>query len=144
MNKEKPRVGIGIIIENKDGTVLIGKRAGSHAPKHSIPGGNLKLGETFEHAAIREVKEETDLDIKNPKVIAVTNNLETYREEAIHSISVVLYTKIYDGKPKVMEPEKCEAWGWYDPNDLPEPHFDASRLSIACYINQELYIGISQ
>lgn len=55
-------------------------------------------------------KEGTSLGIKTPKVIAVTNNLETYREEAVHFISVILHTQLYGGKPKVMEPGKCEAW----------------------------------
>ena len=79
-----PRVGVGVIIVNKCNKILFGKRIGSHANKYSIPGGNLKIGETFEEAAIREVKEETDLDIKNPQVIAVANNLETYKKEDIH------------------------------------------------------------
>lgn len=89
-------------------------------------------------------KEGTSLGIKTPKVIAVTNNLETYREEAVHFISVILHTQLYGGKPKVMEPGKCEAWGWHEPNYLPQPHFDASRLGIACYINQKPYSGVSQ
>ena len=73
--------------------VLIGKRIGHHAQKYSIPGGHLELGETFEETAIRELKEETNLDTKNPKVIAITNNLETYREEGLHYVSVMLLVK---------------------------------------------------
>ena len=42
---------------------MVGKRKGSHAQKYSIPGGSLGLGETFEKGAIREIKEETNLDI---------------------------------------------------------------------------------
>lgn len=103
----KPRVDIGIIIENADGNILVGKRKGNHAPFYSIPGGNLENGETFEKAAIREVKEETNLTVKNPHVIAVTNNLDTYKNEGVHYISIVLHSKQYSGKPTLMEPEKC-------------------------------------
>ena len=63
METNHPRVGLGIIIVNKEGNILIGKRKGSHAQKYSIPGGHLDLGETFEQGAIREIKEETNLDI---------------------------------------------------------------------------------
>jgi 8-oxo-dGTP diphosphatase len=84
--KNKPRVGLGIIIINNDGKVLIGKRKNSHAPFYSIPGGHLELGETFEDGATREIKEETDLNIQNPEVVSVTNNLETYRNEGLHYI----------------------------------------------------------
>lgn len=56
-----PRVGLGIIIVNKEGKILIGKRIGGHAPRYSILVGKLELGETFEQGAIREIKEEGHL-----------------------------------------------------------------------------------
>jgi len=141
-NIERPKVGLGVIIINKAGMVLIGKRKGSHAQKYSIPGGHLELGETFEYGAIREIKEETDLDIIDPQVIAVTNSLETYREEGKHFVSVILLAKKYSGEPKIMEPEKCEKWIWVDPHKLPEPHFDASRSGIECYLKGVFYEGV--
>lgn len=53
----RPHVGIGVLLVNPDGHVLIGKRKGPHAPYWSILGGYLEVGETFEEAAIRESKE---------------------------------------------------------------------------------------
>lgn len=137
-----PRVGLGIIIVNQEGKILVGKRKNSLAPNYSIPGGHLELGETFEAGAIREIKEETDLDISAPKVIAVTNNLETFRGEGKHYVSVVLLATQYSGNLKNMEPEKCEGFMWVDPGELPEPHFDASRLAVRCYLNGSVYEGI--
>ena len=58
---ERPKVGIGVIIENNENKILIGKRKGSHSPYFSIPGGHLEIGETFEAAAKKEVLEETGL-----------------------------------------------------------------------------------
>ena len=73
---EKPRVGIGVLIINSEGKILIGKRKGVHEEnEYSIPGGKLGLGETFEETAIREIKEETNLNIKNPAVYCVANNV---------------------------------------------------------------------
>jgi 8-oxo-dGTP diphosphatase len=138
--KNRPRVGLGIIIENKEGRILIGKRKGSHAPFYSIPGGALEFGEDFQAGAIREIKEETDLDIKNPEVICVTNNLETFRHEGSHYISIIFLAKDFSGEPKLMEPEKCEGWLWVDPKNLPMPHFDASRMGIQCYLENKFYI----
>lgn len=136
---DKPRVGLGIIIVNQDGKILVGKRKGNHAPYYSIPGGKLDIGESFEEAAIREVKEETDLDVSSPAVVAVTNNLETYRKEGVHYISVILYTDKFSGEPKITEPEKCEEWVWVDPHNLPEPHFDASKNGVECYLKRKFY-----
>ncbi|MFA5937226.1 MAG: NUDIX hydrolase [Candidatus Paceibacterota bacterium] len=141
-NFDYPQVGLGIIVVNNEGKVLIGKRKGSHAQKYSIPGGHLDLGETFEEGAVREIKEETDLDIFEPKVISITNNLETYKEEGKHYISIILLVTKFSGELKNMEPEKCASWEWVDPYKLPEPHFDASRFGIACYLKKSVYEGV--
>jgi len=142
-NYSRPTVGLGIIIVNEEGNILVGKRKGSLAPKYSIPGGNLEIGESFEGGAIREVKEETNLDITEIKVIAVTNNLETYKEEGKHHISIVLLATKYSGELKNTEPQKIESWNWVDPKKLPEPHFDASHLGVQCYLKDSFYEGLS-
>ncbi|SDJ54368.1 ADP-ribose pyrophosphatase YjhB, NUDIX family [Ferrimonas sediminum] len=139
-----PKVGIGVIIHRDDGKILVGKRKGSHAPYYSIPGGHLELGETFEQTAIREVKEETGLTISNPQVIAITNNLRTYREEGQHFVSVVLVAPHGGDTPVNCEPDKCEGWQWVDPTRLPQPHFDASEQSIACYLSGNHYLSQSE
>ncbi len=131
-------VGVGILVLNREGKVLIGKRKG-FVPKYSIPGGGLGCGETFEEGAMREALEETGLVIKNPKVIGITNNLETYKETGKHYVSVVMLVTEFEGEPCVTEPEKCESWDWCDPKNLPMPHFDASRMAIDRYLSQEFY-----
>ena len=135
----QPKVGIGVILVNNDGKVLVGKRKNSHAPYYLIPGGHLECSETFEDCAIREVKEETNIDIVDPKVIAVTNNLETYQQEGKHYISIILLVENVNDAPKLVEPEKCESWLWVDPHNLPTPHFDASKQGIECYLQKIMY-----
>jgi len=132
------KVGLGVIIE-KDGQILIGKRVGQHAPYYSIPGGTLEPGETFEQGAVREIKEETNLDIVNPEVIAVTNNLETFKKESVHYISIILVVKSFEGDTQIMEPDKITEWQWVDPKKLPQPHFDGSRQGVECYLDNKFY-----
>lgn len=141
MNSQHPRVGLGIIIENDKSQILVIKRKGSHAPYWSIPGGKLKLGETFEAGAAREVKEELDIDLGDPEVIAVTNNLKTYEAEGVHFISIILLAKTFKGEPKIMEPDKLTEIIWVDPHDLPRPHFDASELGVLCYLQKVPYVS---
>lgn len=141
MGNQNPRVGLGIIIENNKGQILVMKREGSHAPFWSIPGGKLELGETFEEGATRELKEELDIDIDDPKVIAVTNNLKTYEAEGAHFISIIFSVKTFRGEPKIMEPDKCAEVRWVDPHKLPQPHFDASELGVRCYIEGVPYVS---
>jgi 8-oxo-dGTP diphosphatase len=135
----RPRVGIGVIVERDDGQILIGRRSGSHAPKYSIPGGSLEAGETFEAAARRELKEECGIDIIEPEVVAITNNLQTYREDGVHFISVILRAHDFVGTPRIMEPDKSIELGWYDPHNLPQPHFDASANGVWCYLSSKFY-----
>ena len=137
---QRPMVGIGVIIQNSDNQILIGKRKGSHAPFFSIPGGHLELGESFEEAAIKEVFEETGLIIKNPKVFCVTNNLRTYRNEGKHYVSICLFANDYSGRLTAMEKDKCESWDWFSLDEIPQPHFDASEFTIECFIKNQFYI----
>ena len=136
---KRPGVGVGVIIQNSKGEILIGKRKGSHSPYYSIPGGHLENGETFEEAAIKEVFEETNLKIKNPAFVCVTNNLKTYKEVNKHYVSINMYTNEFEGHCKVMEPEKCEEWIWCDINEIPNPQFDASEFAIECFKENKSY-----
>ncbi len=54
--------GAAAIIVNKKGQILLQSRADNN--KWGLPGGCQELGERFEETIIREVKEETNLDIK--------------------------------------------------------------------------------
>jgi 8-oxo-dGTP diphosphatase len=59
----------GIVI--KDNSVLLSKQFGA---RFDLPGGGLDLGETPEAGVIREVKEETGIEITNPKFIGVESS----------------------------------------------------------------------
>lgn len=54
--------GAAAIIVNKDGQILLQRRA--DRDKWGLPGGCQDLGERFQDTVIREVKEETNLDVK--------------------------------------------------------------------------------
>lgn len=137
---DRPKVGVGVIIQNSKKEILIGKRKGTHSPYFSIPGGHLENGETFEEAAKKEIFEETGLRIHNPRVICVTNNMKTFKNEGKHYISVNLYTNEFEGKLEVKEKDKCESWEWYSPTEIPRPHFDASEFAIECFLQDKFYI----
>jgi len=137
---KRPNVGIGIIIQNEDGKILVGKRKGSHSPFYSIPGGHLEMGETFEEGIKKEVLEETGLIIKNPVVTSITNNLRTFKGTGIHHVSVNMFVDNFEGTPIVMEPNKCEGWIWVKPDALPQPHFDASEFAVECFLKKQFYI----
>lgn len=45
-----------------------------HFGKHNLPGGSIDLGETPEAAVIREVKEETGIDVANPRLLGMESD----------------------------------------------------------------------
>lgn len=132
-------VGVGVIIQNKEGKILVGKRKSALAPYYSISGGRLEEGETFEKCAIREILEETGMELKAIKVIGITNNLDTYIKFNMHTVSIVLFSDKFVGSPKNLEPEKCEMWIWADPKKLPEPHTDFSMMSVNNWLKDRFY-----
>ncbi|MDE1824497.1 MAG: NUDIX domain-containing protein [Candidatus Micrarchaeota archaeon] len=118
---EKPFIGVaGIII--KGGKVLLGKRKGNHGGGTWAPsGGKLEFNEEFEDAVKREVFEETGLKADVVRFAAVTNNI--FRKEKKHSITLFFICRIRSGKPRVMEPGKCDGFGWFEWGKLPRPLF---------------------
>lgn len=122
MNKKRPTVGVGVIII-KDNLVLIGKRKNVKLGKGTwgFPGGHLEYGETFESAAIREVKEETGIAIKNVQFASTTN--DHYLKEKKHYITVYMKAEYKSGEPKGIEKDKCEKWEWFSWRNLPTPLF---------------------
>jgi ADP-ribose pyrophosphatase YjhB (NUDIX family) len=68
---DKPIVGIGgVVIE--DGKALLIKRANEPLMgQWSIPGGTLELGETLTEGTVRELKEETGLEVRVLDMIEV-------------------------------------------------------------------------
>lgn len=64
MAKLRPKVGSAVLVE-KDGKYLLGKRNKENLKGYwIIPGGGVSWGETIKEAAVREIKEETGLDIE--------------------------------------------------------------------------------
>jgi len=92
-----PTVDIIIEIESK-GIVLIKRKNPPHG--WAIPGGFVDYGESLEEAALREAKEETNLDIE------LKRQFHTYsdpnRDPRYHTISTVYITK-GKGIPKAQD-----------------------------------------
>ena len=72
----QPLVGVGGIVVREGRILLVKRRNELGRGKWSIPGGLVELGETLEQAVIREVKEETSLDVESPQYIDVVDNID--------------------------------------------------------------------
>ena len=122
----------------KDGKVLLGRRRGSHGRgEYASPGGHLEYGESFEDCARREVREETGLEIDNVRFQFVSNVLK-YRPK--HYVHIGLAADWLAGEPTNNEPDKCEGWAWYGPDELPERLFETTHQAFQSDANGTVFM----
>ncbi|MBU2548457.1 MAG: NUDIX hydrolase [Proteobacteria bacterium] len=116
----------GLVV--RQGRVLLMKRA--RPPEKGswcLPGGFVDRGETLEGAAVREVGEETGLDVETTGLYG----LYSYPD---YPIVVAIYrTRIMGGELAVNE-ESLEA-GWFGPDRLPWDHmaFPSTREALKAW-----------
>ena len=103
-----------------------------HEPDtRSFPWWKQEYNETVIQAAIREVKEETNLDIHNPKVISALDDIATDR----HFVTIWLLCEEFSGELKCMEPTKEDEWKWFDLDTLPKNLYSPTKHLVDYYIN---------
>lgn len=111
---QTPLLTVDIIIECNDGIVLIERKNPPHG--WALPGGFVDVGETIEHAAVREAREETSLDV------SLIEQMHTYsdpgRDPRHHTVSTV-FIAAAQGVPEGADDAKIAAVHTLD--RLPSP-----------------------
>ena len=69
-----PEATVGAVILNSEAKVLICK-SNKWNHKYVIPGGHIEAGESMEEALIREVKEETGLDVFEIELLGINESI---------------------------------------------------------------------
>lgn len=116
-----PRIGVGAVILNDRGEVLLAWR--NRQPEQhtwSIPGGKVDPYESLETAVIREIKEEVNLDIAIDSLLCTAETIQPQQQE--HWISVLYSTKVIGGHARNLEEGGAIGEiGWFPLHDLPSP-----------------------
>jgi 8-oxo-dGTP diphosphatase len=129
----RPLVGVSILVKKGDRILLV-KRQNVHASgTWGAPGGHLEYGESFEHRAVEEVKEETGIEISEVKFRVVTNDV--FEAEQKHYVTIWMEAKYVSGEPGVKAPYEESEVGWFTWDGLPEPLF----LPLAHLLTDETY-----
>ena len=132
----EPKIGVGAIIFNSAGYVLLIKR--DKAPRFglwSIPGGKQEAGESLKNACKREVFEETGLNIDVKNIIAVVER----RVEAFHYVVIDFFATIADDahETPIAQSDVSEA-KWISVNNLAQFELVEGLEEIILRINRNL------
>ncbi len=97
VEKKYPKLAVDVLIaDEKKGILLIKRRTDPFKGKYGLPGGMVEYGETVEKAAVREVKEETGLDVELEGLLGVYSDAD--RDPRGHTVSIVFFATPKKGK----------------------------------------------
>lgn len=134
-DREKFLSSIYLIIKNKEGEILLQRRQGTKLwPGFlALPAGHLDVGEDAYEAAIREAKEELNIDIKvdNISDVFVVNRKN---KSLLPYYDVYFELNGYNGKIKINEPNKCSELVWFSINSLPEDMIEFEKIALNNYL----------
>jgi 8-oxo-dGTP diphosphatase len=116
-----PQVGVGVLV-CRGNDVLLVRRHGSHGSgTWSPPGGYLDFGEDPAECAVREAREETDVEVAPPRFAGATNDV--FREEGKHFVTLWFEAQHVGREPRTAAPDELSEVGWFARGGLPAPLF---------------------
>jgi ADP-ribose pyrophosphatase YjhB (NUDIX family) len=111
------------IILDQKGKMLLGRRAIEPWPDWWIIGGRMRPGESFEQAAVRNVKREVNLDISSSRFqyfdtcsLVFARRMQPPEDHGVHAVSITMILEISNKEVEQIHPnEEYEKVGWFDP-----------------------------
>jgi ADP-ribose pyrophosphatase YjhB (NUDIX family) len=133
------RPGVAAVILTADGVLL--QRRDDNG-KWGLPGGGVEPGESVTAAIVREVREETGLDVRPMRLIGVYSDpvhhqIVTYPDgNVIHYVSSVFECAVTGGS-LVCGAESLEL-GFFPPDALPDDTLPISRVRIVDAVTRQV------
>jgi len=120
------RVSVVVIEDNR---ILLVKHRKGQKKYWILPGGRLEYGETFNECAVREIKEETGLDIVVERFLYLSEAIAPDRSR--HIVNVYLKAKVTGGTMKLGNEPVLAGVDFVDVNEL-------SRLTLFPPVGEEI------
>ena len=118
MAKAWPIVGVGAVVWDGPERVLLVRRG--QAPKlgeWSLPGGRVEAGETLREALVREVREETSLEIRIGLLIDVVDLVERNPDGAVVLHFVLIDFSAHASGGTLCAGSDAAECGWFAPEE---------------------------
>jgi len=94
-----PTTRVSVIVLTEDRKILLVRHRKGNRLYWVLPGGRLEYGETFQECAVRELKEETGLDIEIEKFLYLSEAIAPDRSR--HIVNVYLKGRITGGTMRI-------------------------------------------
>ncbi|MBI2995904.1 MAG: NUDIX hydrolase [Candidatus Melainabacteria bacterium] len=96
---QRPNFRVSIIVVNEKEEILLVQHKKASRYYWVLPGGRIEYGESFQDCAVRELKEETNLDIKFGKVVFLSEAIAPDRSR--HIINIYATGEVLGGELKI-------------------------------------------
>ena len=111
-NVNQPVVAIGAIVFHDECVLLVKRKNPPSAGQWAIPGGKVKLGESLQAAAEREIREETGITIKALRPVYTFELIEKDPQGSVlyHYVIIDLLAEYVAGQPSPADDASAAAW----------------------------------
>lgn len=126
-------VSVGAMVFNDAGELFLARR-GQQATNErgcwEVPGGGVEFGEGLAAAVRRELWEEFAVTIEIVEQFPAADHL--LPDERQHWVATTFLARLQPGQsPRIVEPHKCDAIGWFPLDQLPCPLSRITQLDLA-------------
>ena len=117
-----------IVVNQRTNKILLIQQY--NRPAYILVAGYVNRTEQLEHAVIRELKEETNLEIIESQMLKVLSGKDTYREypngDKLYDVTAIFVVKKYNGNLKINDKESKKL-RWFNIDDLPKNMTDHTK-----------------
>ena len=126
---ERPSVGVGGVLIREGRVLLIRRGKEPLRGRWVIPGGTVELGETLEQALVREMAEETGLEVTAGELLTVFDRIQREEGEVrYHYVIVDFLCSYVAGEARAAS--DADAVAWVARRDLPAYDLPLKALEV--------------
>ena len=126
---QRPNFRVSVIIVNEKEEILLVQHRKANRYYWVLPGGRIEYGECFAECAVRELKEETNLDIKFGHVVFLSEAIAP--DKSRHIINIYATGKVLGGELRVGD-EQILADAAY------KPIYDLNKITLYPPVGEQI------
>ena len=107
---------------------------------YALPGGHLQRGESIVECAMREIREETGIDVAASQLRGAA--VMPYQSGEHQGIDFIMACEDFTGEPTLAEPDRADAIGFWPADALPPNTVPYLRRALELAANREWFLEV--